>query len=579
MSSTVPCLPKEFQDILALGPKHIPIPKDIPNATILSQTKKFLNSCLWSYFFKDEKEDPNYDPNFYLKKGRKFDHRLLPSSDPIYLPLNKIQQVTSDFVRKFKPRQNISHEIITLKRWQKQNPQEIITLTDKNLGFAIVDTISYFDFCSKHLQSTTYDMISTTTENFKNMTFYKNIVNEYLDLLNSLTIAKNLYSYLEKDRDFNLPKFHILPKIHKQTKPIPTRPIVGALNWLTTPYSKVLDKLIQPHLSNLPHILKNSQTLCHDLATNLNSFDSNLLLVTLDIESLYTNIKLPLLEQLLAEENNQLSRICNFITRNNFFEFNNSIYHQKDGLAMGTNAAVNLANFYLGKLLDTKIASYPLVKYYKRYIDDLFLIWTGNVDDLNNFLSWLNQLIPKIKFTMNYSECSVDFLDLTLFRTGTELHWKTYFKSISKFLYITQKSFHPKHTLKGMIIGELTRYKRNSSHEAYFVHSKKEFYFRLLKRGFTEKYLIPIFLKFQWDNYKNPSQEKTRVIPFILPYSLRPGMKELVSSIQHNIEDLKLLLPEHKIFLSYSKSRNVSQILCKSALTTVQTEFIQSSKS
>jgi hypothetical protein len=241
---------------------------------------------------------------------------------------------------------------------------------------------------------------------------------------------------------------------------------------------------------------------------------------------------------------------------------------------MGTNAAVNLANFYLAKLLDPHIASNDNVSYYKRYIDDLFLIWNGTEQDLLLFTETLNCLIPKIKLTCNYSPTSINFLDLTIFPIDEELHWKVYQKDISKFLYLTPKSFHPRQTLKGMIVGELLRYKRNSSHEVYYYQSKKEFYLRLLKRGYSDKFLTSIFLKFPWYYNTNKTQLKQQVLPLVLPFSLRPGYKTLCLHLKEELKKIESLFPSHKCLIAYSKSKNLSQILCRSSLTQRQTEFL-----
>jgi hypothetical protein len=44
--------------------------------------------------------------------------------------------------------------------------------------------------------------------------------------------------------------------------------------------------------------------------------------------------------------------LIHFICDNDFFTYNDTIFKQQDGLAMGTNSAVNLANHYLLMLID-----------------------------------------------------------------------------------------------------------------------------------------------------------------------------------------------------------------------------------
>ena len=42
------------------------------------------------------------------------------------------------------------------------------------------------------------------------------------------------------------------------------------------------------------------------------------------------------------------------------------------------------------------------IRMWKRFLDDIFIIWTGSIKNLQNFLDDLNKLHPTIKFTMNH---------------------------------------------------------------------------------------------------------------------------------------------------------------------------------
>ena len=47
-----------------------------------------------------------------------------------------------------------------------------------------------------------------------------------------------------------------------------------------------------------------------------------------------------------------------------------------------------------------------------RYIDDIFFVWTHGEDKLHDFLSRLNEVHPKLKFTYEYSTEQINFLDV-----------------------------------------------------------------------------------------------------------------------------------------------------------------------
>ena len=66
---------------------------------------------------------------------------------------------------------------------------------------------------------------------------------------------------------------------------------------------------------------------------------------------------------------------------------------------------------------------------YKRYIDDIFFLWTGSEEDLKKFLKTVNELHPSIKFDYAYSRSKSIFLDCSVTikdkKTGVEeLLWQ-----------------------------------------------------------------------------------------------------------------------------------------------------------
>ena len=82
---------------------------------------------------------------------------------------------------------------------------------------------------------------------------------------------------------------------------------------------------------------------------------------------------------------------------------------------MGTKMAPSYANLFMSELEDILLSSAPnrpLVWW--RYIDDIFSIWYGSQDSLDEFINHINAFHPSIKFTANYSPTSVDFLDVTI---------------------------------------------------------------------------------------------------------------------------------------------------------------------
>ena len=91
---------------------------------------------------------------------------------------------------------------------------------------------------------------------------------------------------------------------------------------------------------------------------------------------------------------------------------------------MGTICAPPFANIFMGKFEETFINPYiqNLSILYLRYIDDLFLIWAGTKQQLEDFISNLNDQHPSITFSHKISKKSIDFLDTTVYIKNRRLH-------------------------------------------------------------------------------------------------------------------------------------------------------------
>ena len=99
------------------------------------------------------------------------------------------------------------------------------------------------------------------------------------------------------------------------------------------------------------------------------------------------------------------------------FTFDNRNFIQVNGTAMGTKAAPNFANVYMGRFEDTFVYRTEWSHYitnWVRFIDDIFLIWKGDESSLTTFRKYLNGVDPCIKFTHEISSKSINFARLNL---------------------------------------------------------------------------------------------------------------------------------------------------------------------
>lgn len=212
---------------------------------------------------------------------------------------------------------------------------------------------------------------------------------------NSLKFLRSLDN---NPRSVDPAKFYIIPKIHKS--PIAERPIAASHSYITRPISIFVDELVKPRIT-MPTVLRDSGELiqCSEKIV----LPANCFLVTADVSPLYPNIdtksEIIALDVLLREgraaQTTLLVQLARSIFENNFLktEFSSAIYHQIFGIAMGTSFAVTAANAFMFYHERDIIEMYSRnLTLYKRFIDDIFLIWHGPRETLREFLSTINIL-------------------------------------------------------------------------------------------------------------------------------------------------------------------------------------------
>ena len=129
---------------------------------------------------------------------------------------------------------------------------------------------------------------------------------------------------------------------------------------------------------------------------------------------------------------------------------------------MGTKVAPVYANLFLGKFEEENILNTNDSKniiFYKRFLDDIFLLWKGDLTKLKRFLNHLNTLHPTIKFTYEYSRNHIDFLDTTIYKTKTSKRFKSklYTKPTDAKFLLHHDSYQPEHTKSNIIYTQVLR--------------------------------------------------------------------------------------------------------------------------
>lgn len=107
--------------------------------------------------------------------------------------------------------------------------------------------------------------------------------------------------------------------------------------------------------------------------------------------------------------------------------------------------------------------------YYKRFIDDIFLIWHHGEAELLTFMADFNKVHPSISFSQSYSMKSICFLDVTVSLCGEKIATKVYRKPTNIHRYLHFKSSHVKHCKTSIPYSQALRFKRLCSENADFA--------------------------------------------------------------------------------------------------------------
>lgn len=358
-----------------------------------------------------------------------------------------------------------------------------------------------------------------------------------------------------------------LPKVHKPD--IPTRPILSACG--TANYN--IAKFLVPKLAYLTeneYTVKNSYIFAQNMQTYNNS--SEYYMCSFDITSLFTNIPLDetleiCLDELFKDNVNNVDNLTrtDFKTllqlsvKDSYFIFNDKLYQQTDGLAMGSPLAPTLANLFLCYFEKLWLAECPVEikpKLYQRYVDDTFLLF-DNEDQSKQFLTYLNSKHRNIKFTAEGEENNrLAFLDVLITKENanflTSVYRKKTFTGLSSNFFSCTPFLYKINVIKTLV------YRAYHLCSSYVIFNNE---INFLKKFFVDNG-YPLGLFYKYVNQYVSSRYETKTVyqlaekqkKFIcLPYFGYISMK-----IRSDLEDLlKRYYPHVDIRLVFKNSFSI----------------------
>ena len=469
----------------------------------------------------------------------------------------------------------------------KNNNQIVINKADKGSTIVIVNRNDYIEDGLKHLDDpTVYRKLKHDTT----PTVYSKIINFLKTLRWQSWIPPKFVDFCTPPEKYRTSQLYFLKKIYKN--PMGIRPIVSSVNSVTENISSFVDGWLNPLVQRLPSFIKDSMEFIKLVTTT--SIPQNSTLVSIDVSSLYTNIPHrdgteACIHALNNDQNPDplrppveiLTEMLNIVLKNNMIEFNGDFFLQLQGTAMGTKMAPAYANLFMGSI-EPRLQTLGLDKIHtwKRYIDDIFVIWLGSNEELTTFISKINQVHPTIKFTYEHSDSELTFLDVTVYKgpqfkeTGL-LDVKTHIKPTNN--YTSTKNRTNRSVLKPLSPKEKSRGIYDlipNTREDTFTNITKQLKTKLIERGYKSSELTKIIDTYPFsrrEELMSAKGKKTDTAPLVLPVKFSPlieAIRDILRTHWPEIctdEFLQEIFPD-KLMIAKRRNKTLANILVRSKI-------------
>ena len=603
-------LSEEEESVLNKGLNFCPMRKKVNRTDIEVSYQRYARSCRWRefWFSQDEGEDfvEEETPNINIFRSKEIKTNF-PRNHPC--PQRLQDHLTAVHSGMIGAKLNNHQSNLTPGEWKaidslklrQKNQEIIIKPNDKTGGCSVLDYTAYVQAMELKLAETFVDSIGNQKAKYEKVTVQdletslsrvKDIVMEGL-VCGFMTDSDAAVMVPEKPKPGRL---YGLVKDHKPVNPVsgipPLREVISGSGSNTEYISAFVDHHLKQEVKKLPSFIEDTPHLLRDImeSNSKGRLPPNAFPVSMDIVALYPSI--PWKEGIEALEKaserredrsvptDYLMRLMLLVLCSNIFEFDGHLWLQKSGTAIGTRAAPTLANIFMGEWeadLLNRWSGTP-VQFYRRYIDDLFFIWSGTVDELEDFVSLANSLCKSIKVTVEYNKDTkaVNYLDMKIFIDGDGyIRTDLYRKENTKNSYLLPSSCHPGHVTKNIPFSLGYRLLRICWCEELLDERLAELAEVLEERGYRRRSIVDAFKRVK-EIPRTKALERVHRdrevgdrVRFIVKYDPRlPDIPEILhSSWRFLVEDKRMqeVFPKPPI-VCYQRVESLRDMLVKARL-------------
>jgi hypothetical protein len=587
-------LPTNIKSLLGLGLKFCPTPQLTTNRTVVTTTlDRHLRDLQLKHCFLNKPPPDDFNPRLYMKS------KWIP---PDWKRSKEIERRFDNFQKSYKKlmvcrkgRSNLLPFHRTALQMLQASTDTIIVQCDKNLGPACIDIASYIQLAfHDHLNDTSTYRFLTPQEAQYRADAIRKLLKQWTERWKtklSTPELKFIRSALKDPDTDPISTFYLLMKVHKH--PLKTRPIVSCSGTLLYYLGIWVDDKLQKIAQRQKSYFKSSFELKEDITKM--DIPPHATVFTADAVSMYTNIHtetaLRVITAYLFENEAWVSELLfglpilaltealRLIMTNNVFRFGDTHWLQLSGTAMGTPPAPPYATLFFAIHEEAILKEFgDNLLVYRRYIDDIFGVWLDTPSDNHQFQLFTKKLSEfGLTWEVNTRSQQVDFMDLTITISANRIMTRLYEKAMNLYLYIPPHSAHPPGVLSGLVYGNIFRIQRLCSEEYDRLRLTKEFYQRLLVRGYKSSQISPLFLKAQLNatQCRQPKELGSNTAFLHVPYhpnnppshQLQNLWKEQMIHPRYR-QHLQTLTGVNRLIIAYSRPRNLGNLLSARNLNT-----------
>ena len=411
-------IPPDFIELCKKGPTFIPTPKHVDWLDVQKDFDNLSNRVRYMANSYDPESSPQDNPaparvnDGPPRKGHfpRQPKSSIPSVEAFLIALQN--DIFSRVKSNYTPDNLSPREREALGWWQNNvlfnsDSKLCIRMQDKGSRFVIVDKDE--DISKAHTQISRSSFLSIEHD----------LTPRHVDKVKSWAtkwlakgkITQKWFDYIVNE-NATPAKNSTLYKTHKSGNPV--RLLTAGCNTAIENLCHFVEKHTYPLVQNLPSRIKDTAHFLEIIDTiNEKPLSPDVHLVSFDIVNMFPSISneqgiKSVKAALLKRSDRSVPTSCIIealvisLSCNNS-KFNDQHLLQTDGTAMGAPNScsyADLATMHIDEKVDLNKDIYSELSVFRKYRDDVFSLWCGEVRRIDNFLSFLNSIDKNLQFTM-----------------------------------------------------------------------------------------------------------------------------------------------------------------------------------